>query len=371
MNFIDRMAKYVALFLVVILIGAGGFVLLIRHQATTKPPIVANQTNTDKLQQTNADFNSGLTYQINGNYDLAIPYYQKALAQEASSTLSAQVEMYLGVSYQHTGDYNDAINLFKQMDAQWTNWPLMRAYAVEELANTYYYDVANQNITTQIFSTAPYSSFGPSSTTTVDEAYRNLFAYAANIYPLGIPETRVGEWYAYNLFKTLHEATTSPAGIKDLAMINSTLQYTDLDTQRIKSDPTSETDLPEILGREGVIKAYLTRMGINEALSAKENFQEASGYESASGEEPGVVEFYRAVGYYLIDPTDTTDIDSALSVFVPANSSKILPYVNYEFQAGETQLQPTHDWCVGLASVDPAFKEYLVSLGWQESNFSS
>lgn len=379
MHILKRILAYAIILIILAGICALAFVLASKY-GFNAAPVTPGESYTDRLQQSNAAFAAGLQDQDQGDFSSAITQYKQAISQQTNPYLTLQAEMYLGVSYANDGDYTDAINLFKSMDTTLNanpglNWSLMHAYVIQTLANTHHYDITDDAITSQIFSTPPYSSFGPSATTTVSEAYRNLYAYAASFYPLGVSETRVAEWYAYDLFTTLQSATTSPEGVQYLSIINTSLANADTDIQRIQSDPVAAQDSPEIWAREGEIDAYLTAMGIDRTQDMEQVFQQAANYDAVFHPAAGPVEIYHGIALAILydgSASSSAEISSVLSVFTPSNNSNLNQYVVSELTAArlpDPEFTPLRDALIKLAGIDSSFKTYLISIGWQESDF--
>ena len=327
------------------------------------------------LQESNADFTAGQKYQATGDYDNAIASFQKALAAVQDPTLDAVIEYYLAYTYDLKGDSADAVKTFKVIAQDNPGWPAIEAYALQSMGMMHYEHLDDQSITTAIFSDAPYSLFGPSTTTTVAMAYRDLFVHAASFFPLGASETRVAYWYANDLLTTERAATTSPQGIQDITMANESLAKAHASLAIADSDPSTQADAPETLSRMGLVEGIMAKMGVGDPQAAEDSFKQAMQAATAAKVLPGnEVAFYYAVflgNYY--GATRASDISTLLSPFAVGDAANIYKPMEHMLAVIRTDPNETsqRQWAVTLGKLDPSFKSYLISIGWQSSDFAT
>lgn len=337
------------------------------------------QNPTEQLESSNKDFATAQTYASSGDYSSALTFYQKALVETSDPTLSAQIEYDIAYADIQIGNYETAITSLKQIAAaNVTAWPIMSAYAAQELSNIQYFAPPAQvsAINAEVFSGTPYASFGPSATTTISEAYFNLYKYVAGIYPLGVSESRIASWYANDLLINLHGATTSQQGVQDIKAIQSSVNAATADVDRVKNQPAAVGDIPEVLSRAGLALGYLAYLGVGSPLAAEVNFENAQHFATVIGEAPGDDYVFRYAVFLelLYGKTRAADIINILAPFKAGNGANIgQDMVNTFTETGKNPGDSpiTYQHCVALARIDPSFKAYLISLGWQSSDFPS
>ena len=330
----------------------------------------SDNTPTDVLQQTNPDFQIAQKYDAAGNYASAIQYYEEALPLAADLHQEGQIEYYIALDQEKSNDYIDAIKDFKQIAAG-SSWPLLEAYAVQELGQIHSNNLSNPSINELIFSDPPYSSF-VSSTSSVSTAYHLLYEYAGSIYPLGITESQLAIWDARNIQTQYNSGTTTPQGIAELVKINQELAAADADIQRTKNDPVAAGAIPEILVNEGTAYGLLAQMGVADADQGEQTFQEGMQYEAVDGDKPGdlIRYYYAAFLYNIYGSSKEAQITDLLAPFSVGNDANIYPAAStYLASIDHHSGLYTRTQTINLARLDRAFKAYLISLGWSNQDF--
>ena len=331
-----------------------------------------NITPTTVLLETNPDFATAQSYLNKGDYISAKQYYEKALATAQDTTQELQIQFYIASVEEFANDYTDAIVLFKQIAANSGNWKNVKAYAIQELANIHYHNVTNQAITAEIFSDEPYSSFYLS-TSSPEIAYRKLLEYVTTVYPLGFSEAYTAYWNTRDLENGLYGATTTPQAVALVSEINRELVFADADVSSLKDNSISDQTVLQILSREGIVLGHLALLGVVSPERAENIFKENIQLASVIGNPPGsAVEFYYASFLAnLYGKVRIPDINQLLSAYIVGNSKNVDSSMRGIFIDARTDpnQQTTRSTLIKLGQLDSSFETYLISLGWQATDF--
>ena len=97
-----------------------------------------DDTPTDVIMRSNADYASGKNYFSQRNYDLAKEQYQRALLNAQDDVQGSQIQFSIAVADEFAGRYLDAIKEFKAIAIDPSSYQFVRAYAVQEIGLIYY-----------------------------------------------------------------------------------------------------------------------------------------------------------------------------------------------------------------------------------------
>lgn len=333
-----------------------------------------NNTPTAVLATRNQDYATAIAYEKEGKYDQALSSYQNALIAAQDQIQTTQIRLKIALMTEKTGNYKDAIVLFKAIAGDATNYAIARAYAVQEigLMNVYISDTETKKIvSTETFKDAPYDSFKKD--VDLNMAYTKLFEYASSFYPLGYSEARVAFGYAGELLSTLKGATTTPKGIAYISIINTSLQAATADLQRMKAIPGEAVLVPETLVRQGNTVNRLSSVRVLDPKMAESYFKAGVAYDVTLGNKPGS---FNAFNYatYLVTQFGTTrsgDIKTLLLPFRVGNEAQIYSNIETFLRSArtDTTLVKNKKQILSMGRMDPGFKTYLISLGWKVSDF--
>jgi len=333
---------------------------------------VAN-TPTAVLATQNADYATAIAYEEAGKYDLALLSYQKALSVAKDQTQAAQIRIKMAIMAEWLGKYADAIAQLKAIAADTDNYPIARAYAVQEIGfmNVYTINEAHQTVLAETFKDAPYDSF--KNNTNLNLVYTKLFEYAASIYPLGYSEAYVAYGYAGEIVNTLRRATTTPQAMAYISLIKQSLQAADADVQRMKVVPGEAVHLPETLVWQGVALSRLASVGAADSRQAEPYFKEGVDYGATLGNRPGDFNAFNYAAFltYHYGKARSADIKTLLLPFRAGNESQIYSQIVsfYKNARTDTVLVNDKNQIIAMAKIDSDFKTYLISLGWEASDF--
>lgn len=342
-----------------------------------KKSIYAGTTVNKVLAAQNPDFVSGVSFIQSADFKDALASFEKALPNAHDSSQQGLIEFYIGLMNERLGNYSVAIDDYKAVGANAKYYPLIRAYAVQEIGlmhHTYYGADAVPAIIQATFTGDPYASFKQGSN--YEASYLKLFQYAAGIYPLATAESYVAYGYAKDL-QGLQGATTTAAGQSDVLQIAAALRAAKADLPRLMANPYEASYAPDTLSREATAEWYLVAYGVPGYSDSEIEslYMRSMGLLSAAGGKPGsfiawkyAVFLDRAYG-----KSRAADILKLLAPFSVSSVDKIDPLVAVFLKQlpSNTAMAQERELTKLLGELDPDFKSYLISLGWHASDFSS
>lgn len=139
---------------------------------------------------------------------------------------------------------------------------------------------------------------------------------------------------------------------------------------RMKADPNATFDIPETLQWEGLAKSQLSQLGKWPALDTEDTFKSAITMSAQQLGRPmtGSVLYYAEFLANMYGNKRATDIQADLAYIYNGGYTKdddIAIYLRNE----ESNYFNRKASFVKLATIDPKFKAYLISLGWKTSDF--
>ena len=270
----------------------------------------------------------------------------------------------------------NAIPLLKQIAANTSYSPIIRASAIQEMGVAFY-NTGDKRFTDAIFSNdALYSTMFVSGDT--DLSYRHLFQYAASIYPLAYSELRIAKWYSGRIYESAQAASSNSAAhlsadqvssYKD--MIRQEIAAAHTDEQRIQNDPHQNRIIPALIQNEAILIGRMQSIGDDSFGDAEPLFQRALSLEAAAKPplSDGFTRYYYAA--FLAQRYGTSrasDVQNILAPFYTSDAYQGTAAVR-EFGSERNNILGDKPNLQLLASVDPKFKAYLISLGWTASDF--
>jgi tetratricopeptide (TPR) repeat protein len=364
-----------AVTLLLVLGGAWYYYARTLGGAVTQLATPVSNTPAVLLEKQNQEYALAKSYQKSGDYASALQSYQKALTESQDALQRTQIAFNIAYANELLGKYAEAIAQFKAIAADTSNYAIARAASVQAIGLMYYTysgSATLQTIASETFKDPPYDSFQDGNS--LNMAYTKLFEYAASIYPLAGSEVRIAYGYTNELLDTLKSATTTPQGKEYLALITQSLQATDRDLMRMRDVPEERTLIPEILVREGKTLDRLATLGVVDPQQAEPYFKRGMQYAASLDLKPG--SFY-ALNYalFLADrygSARSADIKNLLVPFRVGNEAAIYSIVVDFYK--NIRLAPSSDknrkLIILLGQIDPDFKVYLISLGWEQTDFA-
>ncbi len=355
----------------VLLIGGVG--MYVYSTFFSKPNYSATNSPTEVLKKENPDFNKANFYRKQGKYSEALTSYKTALGGATDSVQEAQIKFNIGLMLEFSGQYVPAIQMFKEVAANPAYTNIIKAYSVQEMGRMYHtYYGSTKIITDEIFKDAPYKDFMVG-----DEklAYRKLFEYASSFYPIALTESFIANSYSGELFYTLKGASTTPEGKTAIASASLALLKANQYMEQVKNDPTEAALFGEIYSREALVVGQLAASNVpgytNEQAEALH--KKALSYAGVNNVLPGNFFVFKYALFLVMNfgQERAGDLQKLLAVFSVANSAQIDKNVVYFYKIARTNpvLTTSKEALVRMGTIDPAFKAYLLTLGWVETDF--
>ena len=315
----------------------------------------------DRLQSENAAYAQATRLRLAGNYAEAAKAYKSALASVTDVAESAEVKFWLAYSDAASGNYVDAVATYKEIaSASTTLSRVTRAHAVQSLGHMFY-RFGDPAITREIFKSRPYSRFFDAER--VPRSYRNLFDYAASLYPLALAETYSADWYANQL---VAGTTTRP---EYKTIIREKLGLAEKNLASVRNDSTQRYVFVNAFEKRAVVLGKMKRIGDDSFAEPEAAFKELMSYYETyrlSGDGTARLQY----AYYLAHmygKDRAVDIHTILAPII--TDPKGHGYVVAGILENDVpdRVQSRQNFAL-LASIDPAFMELLRSYGWTATN---
>ncbi|RJQ33588.1 tetratricopeptide repeat protein [Candidatus Parcubacteria bacterium] len=302
-----------------------------------------------------------------GNHEEAIAAYNEALVQAADYVQEAQIRFNIAATKYRQGDAIGAVRDFKELAEDKNNIPVLRAYAVQWIADIN--NAGNPEAAREVFSSSPYSEFVVPGDIALTN--RKLAEYGSSIYPLGLLEMYIAIWYA----EKLTETPPPQEAASYVPIIKQKMDNAEKDIERTKDDANGRGSTPHILQYEARVKAALAIAGAGSAQDAEYQFKRAFEAVAAYG-LPAWYDDHPRLNYAIFlmrmyGNDRKSDIHATLSPIYENPVYKTAPIVSYlKNIAAGGPIDPKKKQYIGqLANYDTGWKTYLISLGWKESDF--
>ncbi len=337
----------------------------------------ASQTPASVLMKYNSDYAVAEGLRKEGKHGLALKSYQKSLDVAEDDFQRAQIALDIARETEQLGRYEEAIIQFKAIAADSSSYAVIRAAALTSVGLMYHTysgsgSITLQKIITETFKDSPYSSFRNNGAS-LNMAYIKLFEHAASIYPFALSEALIAHGYSDELLG-IQAATSTPQGKEYIARVVQGLEAAGADLVRMRSAGEERFLVPEVLVRAGSTVDNLATLGvISGPEQAEPYFGDGVQYATALGDKPGNSYALRYASFLANRYGDTRaqDIRNLLASFRLGNERSIhATSVDY-LRSVRTEEVPSAriQQLVALGKIDSSFKGYLLSLGWQESDF--
>ena len=327
----------------------------------------------ENLVEENKNFSLGENFLKTSDGANALKYFQEALKEAKSLDEEAQIKYKIALSYDLLGDPTIVVTLLKEIISNTNYKAPIRAYALQYMARLFNIS-GDANIHTEIFKDAPYADFYKEKDLKL--AYLRLYEYGSKIYPLGIIEMRIADWYADSVSKALREEKGDATKLakqpsrqatleKEREIIRKKIVSADMDIQKTRSDVATRTYVPEILFLKGNVLAKLHLAGDFSLGNPEDAYKES--LEAAQGN----IAFEAAARYHYAsflaraygkDRRD--DVKKLLSAFYADTAfSNSAMYKVIAREKNNALGLKNH--IVLMASLDPEFKTLLRQMGWE------
>ena len=311
----------------------------------------------DTLKSVSPAYAKANQLRLAGKYADAAKAYRSALVGVTDVAQRTEIKFWLAFSDSVSGNYVDAVAMYKEIAAASTTLSrLVRAHAVQNLA-LMYYRFGDPVITKELFKSYPYKRFyNPKY---IPLSYRNVFDYAASLYPLALAEAYSAEWYANRLLA----GTTTRPDYK--VVIREKLQLAEKDIESVRNDASQRNTFLIALERRAVVLGKMRRIGDTSFADPDEAFKELLNYYVTSRmNNDGTARLQYA--YYLVrayGKDRAADIQDVLAPLIVAPNGRDVVVDAFLKNERLNRLGARSNLTL-LASIDPAFKELLQSYGW-------
>ncbi|MBV9159719.1 MAG: hypothetical protein JO019_03950 [Candidatus Kaiserbacteria bacterium] len=360
--------EYLVGLVVVVLIGAGLY-FYIRNSSARYD---VNRTPYSVLIGSNDAFAKGQQLLRTGQPDAAKAQFDQALASAKDKQQEGQIKFKIASAVEagnNYGNYAASIPLFKEIAANTDYTPITRAYAIQELG-LIYFNFTDPKITQAIFSDDQFAKDRVAGDDLL--SYRHLFEEASKLYPLAASELRIADWYANQILAASDTGTKVPADDPYKTVIRTKLASAENDIARISKDDNEKTLLPVILQRKAIILAKLSIAGDDSFGNPWPIFDQALQLYQVRGvpQLDGYVRYsYASLLAKKYGDARSADIQKILSPFYTGNTYTSAPVVSYFKNQRVSSPDNNRQYILALAKIDPKFKSWLESLGWQSSDF--
>jgi len=358
------MRKPLLLFIGVAILLLAAFFSFTHVSQLINPALKYSSTNTPNnvLLKENYEYAEAKRLTKAGEYRKAEEMYEAALLKAEDFVQTGQIKFGIAQTRDYQGDFVGAVRLFKELVDDTNNIPLLRAYAVQWMADingTYLEPAVSQ----EIFSTSPYAEMVVPDDTSLTN--RHLAEYASSIYPLGFTEMLVALWYAGELTAS----PNAPEAQSYISIINQKIENAEKDMERTKNDPAESGSIPDILQFEARVKGSLAIAGAGSGVDAEATFERAFTAMATYGMPPWYDEFarlrYAIFLMRMYGKGRTADIHAAIAPLYENPIYKDAPIMLYLKNLRSLD----HPYTAQLGNLDAGFKKLLISLGWTVSDF--
>lgn len=350
---------YILIFVLLFCAAVG----LVWYWPGAREETIADVTNTTlytTLTTSNVAFTEADAARMDGDFAQALPKYQLALQVSRDPIEKAQIRYFIAYATGRTQGYMAAIPLFKEIVADESSPPRIRAHTIQEMGSLFF-SYGDPKITQEIFKDEPYASLIVTGDTSM--TYRHLFEYASSFYPLALSELRIAYWYASNLSAS---ATTASYA----ALVKQKVESADRDIARMQTDPLDKDLFPLALARRALVIGMLNSKGDMTFGDARAAYRVADAAYKAGGWVNGFVPYNEAVFLArMYGAAEASEIQTILSpIYTQSSKPGYAPILTFLKNGRATSSGNTSDIRL-LASIDPKFKTFLLTLGWQDSDF--
>jgi hypothetical protein len=249
----------------------------------------------------------------------------------------------------------------------------MRARAVQAMGELFYRR-GDEAVFEAIFADEPYRSMTEGANSGL--ALRRLHEYAASLYPLALSELRIANRYATILINPESDRAIGPEASLSVyaGIVNESLARAKADIARMKEAQHPENEhIADVYTLLGVVLGKLFVTGRVEEHDANAAFESALLYYARADARgragiDGMARFYYAQ-HLTRDMFEGAHDEDARAIIAPLSSESYQGSFLYAFLASEKgNVLGNRQSIRRLAALDPAFRQLLLSLGWEERN---
>ena len=313
------------------------------------------------------DFSLGESYLVNGDIKNAHIYFERAIEKTKPNTPQEGTLKFKVAATYGDNDYKKAIALFKEIAANDAYESETRAYAVQTMGILYYTNPNPKLITKEIFQGDPYGKFLEGKR--IPLAYRRLFEYAADLYPLAVSEIQIAYWYDYVIASGIATTERIPSFVEK---IKESIAASDRAIERLKGEniPSLYFYIPRTLTLKADILGHFKLRGDTSLESFGDPeavFLEAMRADSGNRDIEAYARYRYASYLSALDPSGGKGkIIALLSPLYTkpeySDTPTLLAIINQKNKPPTTLFRKD---VMRLASIDPDFKNYLLDRVWE------
>lgn len=376
-----RNAIYILLILIFVATTVIGYVLVERSK--TVPPVAGVQETPDGKngQQAESDSLSALYMERPGNafmigdnflrqgpayHAQARPFFEEALASALSPEQGAHIEYKLALTY----TYDDPVESIRRMKALVANpsYPDQeKAYALQHVYRTYRNFAIDPALLPVIFEGDPYSGFYVEND--IGLSFRKFHEYATSFGRVPISDASVAKWYASELaFKSaVRENETLAAEYQ--RNIEERLGYVEKYIEKNQNVINNSDLIPQTLILSADISGFLAISGIEDQKNLYADKYEAAIAANKGAEFDSVPR--QGFAFISLFLNDTEGWNRARPLFdelidnIDEYEGMKRAYLTYRDTPASSQARSI----IFVANRYQKFKDMLLSIGWQQSDF--
>ena len=300
-----------------------------------------------------------------GKYDEAASYFKLALDKAEGYKEEGQLKHKLAISKSLGSRPIEGIALLKEVIANENYTPMIRAYAVQQLAHLLSaYNTSE--IRDEVYKDEPYKSFLAEGDYPL--ALRRLYEYSSSFYPLGVPELRIARWYSTEVLKLVQGGGSDEATKNNIegmkSIIRQKLANADKYLLEISTDEQARSYTAEVLYRKGAVLGELYLAGDTSFGDPEATFKKALELSAIrAGQESAAKLRYAVFLAEMYGEERVDDIKKLLSDFYVGTKYASTNTVRSIKNEKDGTLGNRDDYLL-LASMDAQFAQFLRTLGW-------
>jgi hypothetical protein len=292
----------------------------------------------------------------------AADVFTRVFATAESNTEKSQIEMKIGESHVMAGDYAKAISVFKSIVANEAYQPRPKAFAVNAMGQLLYSFVTPE-VTKLIFESGdqPYIEMYKERDPFL--AYRRLFEYSTSFEPIAPAELRVVRWYTRALLENDEDFSQESRAVV-MREVQERLARANESIQEMRRDPNMSAPLAQALLNKAAVLVDLKELGEPVSEDIEAIFTDAQKYSVISANSESALRYSYAL--YLARTHGSArkaDVIKAFRVLYATPAYANTPILRV-FKEEKNNIIGSKKDILLLASIDPEFKQYLITQGW-------
>ncbi len=300
-----------------------------------------------------------------GKYADAEIEYIEGLKTTENLKEEGQVKYKLAQTLVKLDKIAEGVALYKEIVAHEGYTDIIRAYSVQQLG-ALLYQYNSEEVRDMVFAGEPYQNFVVENDWA--QSRMKLFDYGSSFYPLGVLELRVAQWYSEQIVILSQEespATSTRAEIERMKLhVRQRLGNADQYLEKVVEDDQAKNYMPEVMRRKASVLGDMFIAGDTSFPDPIPVYKEALVFSSLNVFQEATTKYNYATflaGAYGSDKKD--EVISLLKGFYE-NDRYAHTSVVQMIRNEEDNLLGYRDRILLLAEIDPLFREYLRSLGW-------